>query len=251
MSHGSTESMMSLMPHSLSIIVPAWNEADYLPDTLSAVTASAEQAGISVETIVVDNASTDATRLIALDHGARVVDEPERRIARVRNTGARAAQAPGLLFVDADTRVEAAHLRAARDALEGGWAGGGAMITFDRVDGALQRLGLAAWNTLSRRLHLAAGCFVFVRAELHAELGGFSEKVYAGEEIDYSRRLRRLARQRGLRFDMLDTPPVVSSARKVDWFRPWQHALVLFTFVLFPWAGRFQRLTWFWYRRPE
>jgi len=235
----------------LSVIVPAWNEADYLADTLSALQRGAEQAGIPIETIVVDNASTDATRAIALAHGARVVDESERRIARVRNTGARAAKAPGLLFVDADTRVEAVHLRAARDALDRDWAGGGAMITFDRVDGTLQRLGLAGWNALSRRLHLAAGCFVFVRAGLYAELGGFSEKVYAGEEIDYSRRLRRLARQRGLRFDVLDTPPVVSSARKVDWFRPWQHALVLLTFVLFPWAGRFRRLTWFWYRRPE
>ena len=235
----------------LSVIVPAWNEADYLADTLSALQRGAEQAGIPIETIVVDNASTDATRAIALAHGARVVDESERRIARVRNTGARAAKAPGLLFVDADTRVEAVHLRAARDALDRDWAGGGAMITFDRVDGVLQRLGLAGWNALSRRLHLAAGCFVFVRAGLHAELEGFSEKVYAGEEIDYSRRLRRMARQRGLRFDVLDTPPVVSSARKVDWFRPWQHALVLLTFVLFPWAGRFRRLTWFWYRRPE
>ncbi|MEX0450163.1 glycosyltransferase [Spiribacter sp. 221] len=239
------------MRPALSVIVPAWNEADYLGDTLTALKRAAEQADIAIETIVVDNASTDATRAIALEHGARVVDESVRRIARVRNTGGRAAKAPGLVFVDADTRVEAVHLRAAHDALDSDWAGGGAMITFDRMDGALQRLGLAGWNALSRRLHLAAGCFVFVRAGLHTELGGFSEKVYAGEEIDYSRRLRRLARQRGLRFAVLDIPPVVSSARKVDWFRPWQHALVLFTFVLFPWAGRFRRLTWFWYRRPD
>ena len=113
------------MPPALSVIVPAWNEADYLGDTLSALKRGAEQAGIGIETIVVDNASTDATRAIALDHGARVVDEPERRIARVRNTGARAAKAPGLLFVDADTRVEAIHLRAAGDALDRDWAGGG------------------------------------------------------------------------------------------------------------------------------
>jgi glycosyltransferase involved in cell wall biosynthesis len=239
------------MQPALSVIVPAWNEADYLANTLTALAGAAEQADIPIETIVVDNASTDATRAIALDHGARVVDESERRIARARNAGARAAKAPRLVFVDADTRVEGVHLRAAYDALKRDWAGGGAMISFDRLNGPLQRVGLAGWNALARRLHLAAGCFVFVRAGLHVEAGGFSEKVYAGEEIDYSRRLRRLARQRGLRFAVLDSPPVVSSARKVDWFRPWQHALVLFTFVLFPWAGRFRRLTWFWYRRPD
>ena len=238
------------MSPKLSIIVPAWNEADYLADTLKAARQSADQAGIPVEIIVVDNASTDATRAIAHDHGARVIDEPERRIARVRNTGARAAQAPGLVFVDADTRVQAIHLEAVKSRLDADWAGGGAPIAFDRIDGLLQRRGLAAWNALARRLHLAAGCFVFVRADLHAMAGGFTEKVYAGEEIHYSRRLRRLARARGLRFAVLDTPPVISSARKLAWFRPWQHALVLLTFVLFPWAGRFRRLTWFWYRRP-
>lgn len=234
----------------LSIIIPAWNEADYLPDTLSALHQSLSVSRVDAEVIVVDNESSDPTATLAADAGAKVVTETEHRIARVRNTGAAAAHSDWLLFVDADTRIRPAHLAAVMAAINAGCAGGGAPIGFDRPGSRAQRLGLAAWNTLSRRCRLAAGCFVFAPREWHTRIGGFSEQLYAGDEIGYSRRLDRIGRPRGRRFVILGTAPVISSARKMDWFRPWQHALVLATFVLFPWAGRFKRLSWFWYRRP-
>lgn len=243
---------MSCAHPTLSIIIPAWNEAQYLPATLDALAAAIDSLdpGIEPEIIVVDNTSSDDTRAIALARGTRVVTETERRIARVRNAGAEAARGDGLIFLDADTHITAAHLRAVREAFSDGIAGGGVPIGFDHLDGPLQNAGLWAWNALSRQFRLAAGCFVFARADLHGELGGFSESVYAGEEIAYSRALRRHARKQGREFRILDVEPVISSSRKVDWFRPWQHAVVLLTFFLFPWAGRFKRLTWFWYRRP-
>jgi glycosyltransferase involved in cell wall biosynthesis len=234
----------------LSIIIPAWNEADYLPDTLNALHHALTESDLDAEIIVVDNDSSDATAIRATEAGARVVSETEHRIARVRNTGAAAAHGDWLLFIDADTRIEPAHLRAVRAAIDAGCAGGGAPIGFDRPGSRAQQLGLAAWNTLSRQCRLAAGCFVFAPRDWHARIGGFSERLYAGDEIGYSRRLDRVGRPRGRRFLILETSPVISSARKLDWFRPWQHALVLVTFVLFPWAGRFKRLSWFWYRRP-
>ena len=234
----------------LSIVIPAWNEADYLPATLATLQTSLQALSLSAEIIVVDNDSSDDTAGIAADAGVRVVHESEHRIARVRNAGAEAASGDWLLFVDADTRVEPAHLRGLLAAIEESCAGGGAAIGFDRLQSFPQRMGLGAWNALSRRFRLAAGCFVFARADLHAAIGGFSERLYAGDEIGYSRQLDRIGRRQGRRFMILDAPPVISSARKLDWFRPWQHALVLATFVLFPWAGRFKRLSWFWYRRP-
>jgi len=234
----------------LSVIIPAWNEADYLPATLQTLRLALQEAGLEADIIVVDNASTDATAAVAARAGARVVNEPEHRIARVRNAGAEAADSDWLLFVDADTSVTADALQAMRAAMDEGCVGGGAPIGFDRLQSTPQRLGLAAWNGISRHLRLAAGCFVFARASEHAAIGGFSERLYAGDEIGYSRKLDRVGRPHNRRFAILDCPPVISSARKMDWFRPWQHALVLATFVVFPWAGRFKRLSWFWYRRP-
>ncbi len=63
----------------LSIVIPAYNEESYLPRTLEALKNAL--ANISdAEIIVVDNESTDATREIAADHGAKIVDELEHNI---------------------------------------------------------------------------------------------------------------------------------------------------------------------------
>ncbi|WP_202901608.1 glycosyltransferase family A protein [Bryobacter aggregatus] len=54
-----------------------------------------------MELIVVDNASADRTREVALSFGATVIHEAVHHIARVRNAGASAAHGDVLAFVDA------------------------------------------------------------------------------------------------------------------------------------------------------
>src|SRR6476619_2914049 len=69
----------------ISIVVPAFNEEHYLPSTLAGVKRSVgllqARHQVSVEIVVVDNASTDATASVASSLGARVVFEPEHNIA--------------------------------------------------------------------------------------------------------------------------------------------------------------------------
>ena len=235
----------------LSVIIPAWNEAELLPGTLEALDNALSEAAVRAEVIVVDNASTDDTAAIATARGAHVVMEPERKIARVRNAGAEVASGRWLLFLDADTRGSRVHLVAVQSAWTGSLAGAGAPVTLDAPLSRFYAVGMRVWNALSRRFRVAAGCFVLARADLHHAIGGFDERLYAGDEIRYSRALRREGRRQGLEFRILTVPPVVSSARKVHWHAAWQHVLVLLTFLLFPWAGRFRRLSWFWYRRPQ
>ena len=234
----------------LSVIIPAWNEASLLPGTLASLHQAVREAGLAAEVIVVDNASTDGTAGIAACHGVRLVHEPVRGIARARNAGARAARGDVLVFLDADTRVTARHLLAVRNAVDAGWAGGGAPLALSDCRYRMVGAGVVLWNILARCFGLAAGCFVFTPRELHNAVGGFDERLYAGEEIGYSRRLARIARRERRRFGIIDAPPVESSGRKTHWFSPWQHVLVLLIFLLFPLAARFRRLTWFWYRRP-
>ena len=71
------------------------------------------------------------------------------------------------------------------------------------------------WTFFSRLNKWAAGSFVFCEAKLFRELGGFSEKMYASEEIDLSKRLKRLAKARGLRVEIITEERLVTSARKV------------------------------------
>lgn len=239
----------SLAPH-VSIIIPAWNEARWLPQTLSAVRQACEAIGADREIIVVDNASSDATAELARQAGVRVVSEPQRRISRARNAGAAAARGRVFIFVDADTLPSAALLRATLDLLAGGKVcGGGAWVEFDRLNHAVYRHGTEVWNRLSAWLNLAAGCYLFCTREAFEAVGGFSERVYAGEEVFLSRRLARWGRRHGQAFRILDQP-VLTSGRKAEWFSPWQHLLVVAMVLLFPPSLYSRRLSWFWYRRP-
>lgn len=56
-------------------------------------------------------------------------------------------------------------------------------------------------------------------------MGGFNQALYASEEIDLSRRLKRLARTRGLSVRILRRHPLVTSARKLRLYT-WREAAV-------------------------
>ena len=57
--------------YDISVIIPAFNEEAYLPDTLAAVHRAIEELDGTAEIIVADNCSTDNTTAVAQEHGAR------------------------------------------------------------------------------------------------------------------------------------------------------------------------------------
>ena len=218
-----------------SVIVPAFNEERLLPESLAAIgtaTRAFTDAGWSTELIVCDNNSTDRTAEIARAAGATVVFEPHNQIARARNRGAGAARGEWLVFVDADSYPDAELFDdVVRDAATG-CIGGGADVAVD-IDDAVARAWVGAWNRLSRTLKWAAGSFIFCEAAAFRELGGFSEDFYAGEEIEFSRRLKRLARRRGQRMVILHRHPLRTSERKARLYTLREHlAFMLKTLLL-------------------
>ena len=202
----------------ISVVVPAFNEERLLPRSLQHIQESLvefDQRGWQTELIVCDNNSTDRTAEIAREAGASVVFEPLNQISRARNAGAARAGGDWLIFVDADSFPSPELFHEVATAIEGGdCLGGGSTVRLEseRLD---VRLSVAAWNALSRRARWAAGSFVFCEAAAFRELGGFSETLYAGEEIELSRRLKRLARRRRRSIVILHRHPLRSSARKV------------------------------------
>ena len=118
------------------------------------------------------------------------------QISRARNAGARAARGRFLVFVDADTLVPAALLHEALEALASGRAcGGGAAVRMEGVNGGVAGRMVWLWNAVSSGRRLAAGSFVFVLREAFEAVGGFSERVYASEEIWLSRAVGRWGRR--------------------------------------------------------
>jgi len=219
----------------LSIVVPAFNEERLIAGSLAAIRAA---AGVfdaeGWELIVCDNNSTDRTAEIARAADATVVFEPHNQISRARNRGAAAACGEWLLFVDADSLPSRELFADLKEAIGSGRVlGGGSTVATDE-DALPVRAALAFWNAMSRSLRWAAGAFVYCEAAAFRSVGGFSEELYASEELDLSRRLKRLARVEGREFRILHRHPLRTSARKFHLYGWGELARVFLRFLAHP-----------------
>jgi len=193
----------------LSFVVPAHDEEALIAATVESIRRACAALAGPFEVVVVDDASADRTAQVARAAGARVVPAEVRQISAARNVGARAARGDRLIFVDADTTVSASVVAAARAAFERGAVGGGCAVRFDEPVPLYVRVALPVALWINRRLRSAAGCFVFARRDAFEAVGGFDQTLFAGEEVLFSRALRRRGRFVVLR------EHVVTSGRKL------------------------------------
>jgi len=202
----------------ISIAIPAFNEEKLLPSTLAAVAEAGEaftQRGWEMEVVVCDNNSTDSTAEIAEAAGARVVFEKHNQISRARNAAGNAAKGEWIIFIDGDSKPSKVLFEATAEAMDKKKiVGGGATVKFEVKQYWMFTLCLVVWNAVSRVMCLPAGSYIFCRAEDFLELNGFSEKFYAGEEIDFGRRLKKLGKQRRQRLQILNQTPLATSPRR-------------------------------------
>lgn len=223
----------------VSLIIPAFNEARLIAESLRQVSASLmafSRRQWETELIVCDNNSTDNTAELARAAGAKVVFEPINQIARARNCGAAAASGDWLVFIDADSSPSSELLAEVAEQIQSGQCLAGGCTVKLAGHYPVAKWVAALWNGTSRAGRLLAGSFIFCEAAAFREIGGFSNELFAGEEIDLSRRLKRLARKRGKQIVILHRHPLVTSARKIHLYTPWEHFRFLIKTVL--WPGR-------------
>jgi rSAM/selenodomain-associated transferase 2 len=204
----------------LAIVVPVLNEEAAIGATLARLSALRADGAV---VIVVDGGSTDRTADLA-HAGADVVLVAPRGRAQQMNAGARHALARAevdtLLFLHADTRLPDDAGFAVAAACRGRAHAWG---RFDvRIEGRSRALALvaAAMNLRSRLTGICTGdqC-VFVTRALFEALGGFAPLPLM-EDVEFSRRARRLAR------------PVALRSRAVTSGRRWERHGVLRTVAL-------------------
>jgi glycosyltransferase involved in cell wall biosynthesis len=89
----------------LSFVIPAYNEEKYLPKCLEAVLKEKQKGKHDIEIIVVNNASTDNTRAVALSFGSDiiVVDEMKKGLAAARQAGFSASSGDLIANIDSDS----------------------------------------------------------------------------------------------------------------------------------------------------
>jgi glycosyltransferase involved in cell wall biosynthesis len=181
----------------ISIVIPAYNEQDYLPACLDAVMRNL--AGQAKEIIVVDNNSTDGTRKVVERYPAvTYVFEPRKGITRARQRGYRAATGDIIAYIDADTQPLAGWI-------EQIWEQFGKQKNLACLSGPYSFYDLSGirnaissgWFIAARPLYkitgymLVGGNFAICR-EVLEKMGGFDSTIeFYGEDVDIAKRARK------------------------------------------------------------
>ncbi|MDH3816229.1 MAG: glycosyltransferase [Acidobacteriota bacterium] len=213
-----------------SLVIPAHNEQRLLPRLLDSVEVARERwrrGPGALEVIVADNASTDRTAAVAEEHGCRVVQVEERRIASVRNGGAGVAQGEVLCFVDADSEIHPETFNAIEDSLATrGVVAGATGVRMERWS-----LGIAVtWALFMPMVWLTRmdTGVVFCRRGDFLAIGGYDERRFFAEDVQLLWDLRRVGRKRKQRLTRLRTVKALGSTRKFDVHGDWHYFSDLF-----------------------
>jgi glycosyltransferase involved in cell wall biosynthesis len=203
----------------VSVIIPAYNEEQYIAQTLE--TLVSQTTAVPFEVIVVDNASTDRTAAVAegfrdrLD--IRVIREPKKGRGAARAAGHDAARGELLFSCDADGLLPHNWITTMVDALD-------SHPEIIAVTGSPEVRDLAPWRNgifnvvmpLFIRLSVLwqgnvgiSGFSCAIRRDAYTKAGGFDPESDACEDLELAMRLRPLGK-----ILFLSSPRVVVSGRR-------------------------------------
>jgi len=192
----------------ISFVVPAYNEESYLPACLDSILTQTRELGDAAEIIVVNNASTDRTRGVALRYpGVRVVDEARKGLTFARQAGFAASSGELIANVDSDSLLTSGWLEMvmaefARDPKLVSLSG--PFIYYDLSP--TQRLSVRIFYAVAflvyvmNRYVLRAGSMVqggnfVLRRDALQKIGGFDTSIsFYGEDTDIARRMNSVGK---------------------------------------------------------
>jgi len=190
----------------VSIIVPAYNSAKYLPTAINSVIS---QTYDQWELVIVDDGSTDETRELVSSYGSQLGDklryvyQPNRGLPAARNTGIRSARGDLIALLDADDMWLPLRLERSVAAMDSDAEIGLVHGKFERVNtegspiGQVQPAfvrkylsGRIADHIYTRRVHLGCPTVTFRRCCID-KAGWFDETMRATEDRDLWFRIAR------------------------------------------------------------
>jgi glycosyltransferase involved in cell wall biosynthesis len=221
----------------VSVIIPAYNEEQCLPETLYRITKALSVAACPSEIIVVDNDSQDGTKQVAEAFGAKVILEKEHNISRVRNTGAENSTGELLIFVDADTLVPATLVQQITIKMEDGKCFGGAVaVEYEDFERKWMKSYISGWKFWGTVFNMKQGAAQFCRRFVFEELEGYDQTIFMGEDVEFYWRLSKYARRNKVYLHFIEHPKVITSARRFDRMSLWKTLLLTHPIFI--------RLTW-------
>lgn len=201
----------------ISVVIPAYNEENYLPACLKSVFK--QDFDQPYEVIVVDNNSTDQTAAVARRFGCRVVKEKRQGVVFSRQAGAKAALGQIIANTDADTVVPRHWLKTIYNSIttHPRVAACGGNINFPGAPWPIMTLWkiITAVITIVFKLtgiviHLPGANFSFKKSAWQ-KIGGYNTQfAFAADELDLLHRL-----QKNYRLVYLPRLYVTSSSRRL------------------------------------
>jgi glycosyltransferase involved in cell wall biosynthesis len=180
------------------LIIPAYNAEKNLRETLENVFRAIHfyhgKTGHNVEIIVVDSGSTDGTVKVARDYNIKVVSYTERKqMGAARNAGAKVAKGKYLTFLDAGGQISENIFCIVDYYLSSEQVIGGGTIMYPDNPNFFLNWGFAILMFLQRLMNISGG-FVYCLRSLFEITGGYSETLWALEDLELVRRLRELGK---------------------------------------------------------
>jgi glycosyltransferase involved in cell wall biosynthesis len=192
--------MFTSLKNSLTIVIPCYNEENYLGKTLESIYNQEGVRGLNV--LIADGGSTDSTKDIIKYYKVHykgrlnIREIKGGKVSRGRNEGLKYVKTKYVLFLDADSvlieednlkynveKMEKENL----DLLTGQVVGG--------IEGVRLKIGLKLFNYINRILSryspFAVGGYFMSRVDRVREYGGFNEEVTTSEDFLLSRQYRR------------------------------------------------------------
>jgi glycosyltransferase involved in cell wall biosynthesis len=192
--------------HSVSIIIPVYNEAQFIERCLGSV-FQFETQGLAYEVLVVDGGSTDGTSDTVANWSerfpqVRLLKNPGRTAPRAMNIGIRAAEGQYIMRLDAHSEYPSNYLRLCFDTCLRTEADnvGGVCITRPRGRSFEARLVQAVTThrfgvgNAEFRLNAAEGeadtvPYGFFRRDVFERIGFFDERLIRNQDYELNRRL--------------------------------------------------------------
>jgi rSAM/selenodomain-associated transferase 2 len=195
------------LPPLISIIIPAYNEADQIAGTIGKTLSA--NGSCPVEIIVVDGGSTDGTLAIAASGGAITVMSKRKGRSAQMNAGARLAKGEVLYFLHADSIPPNGFTSHIMEALHSGAVSGCFRLAFDHDHWFLKA------NSWFTRFNVNAVRFgdqsLFVTREVFQKSGGFREDLLMMEDQEIIHRIRKHGR-----FIVMDDVVITSARKYID-----------------------------------
>jgi len=172
----------------VSIVIPTYNEENFLPKLLHSIR---KQEYKNKEVIVADANSTDKTKEIAIQHGAKLIDGG--LPAQGRNNGAKKAKGDIILFLDADVVLPDAYfLQFIIKEFERKKLAIATCLPLPLSSKKIDHVFHNFYNVYSKILEAmmphTRGFCILVKKSLHETLNGFDEEIKLAEDHDYAQR---------------------------------------------------------------